>query len=363
MKKIVFVGEAVSGFGGMETVIRDVILAFRADTPAVECKMFFFCRKDQMDKGWLAGIDAGYSYSNNKIGFLRRAKHTSSFARWLREERPDVVVCIDVIACLLARLARKKSGLNFPIFSWPHFSLDHKKHAGCVVEADYHLAISSGIKQQMMARGVPEERISLVFNPVAPKNVVIPAPAHDATPTFLYVGRMKFEGQKRIKDLLEGLAALDGPWKLHVIGDGSDFEKCRDYGRELGIDERIIWYGWQEKPWELVRSEIKTVSAVLLTSSFEGLGMTLLEAMSYGIYAISSDCVSGPSDIIDEGVNGRLYPPGDVAAFSEVLRELVNIRPTIDHAAIQQSIHRFYTDVYFDKVKTILLNATKKSVK
>ncbi|MCV4566994.1 glycosyl transferase, partial [Escherichia coli] len=49
--KIAFIGEAVSGFGGMETVIRDVITTFRQQH--IYSEMFFFCRNDKMDKGWL----------------------------------------------------------------------------------------------------------------------------------------------------------------------------------------------------------------------------------------------------------------------------------------------------------------------
>lgn len=59
--KIAFVGEAVSGFGGMETVIRDVIRAFREEPLSAECKTFFFCRNDKMDKGWLEGIETALS--------------------------------------------------------------------------------------------------------------------------------------------------------------------------------------------------------------------------------------------------------------------------------------------------------------
>lgn len=60
-----------------------------------------------------------------------------------------------------------------PVFSWPHFSLDHKKHAEYITCADYHLAISSGIKQQMINRGVPESTINVIFNPVEAKDTVI----------------------------------------------------------------------------------------------------------------------------------------------------------------------------------------------
>ena len=59
--KIAFIGEAVSGFGGMETVIRDVITTFRQQH--IQSEIFFFCRNDKMDKGWLEGIASRETYS------------------------------------------------------------------------------------------------------------------------------------------------------------------------------------------------------------------------------------------------------------------------------------------------------------
>ncbi|WP_170684982.1 glycosyltransferase, partial [Escherichia coli] len=74
----------------------------------------------------------------------------------------------------------------------------------------------------------------------------------------------------------------------------------------------MVWHGCQKHPWKVVRQDIKKVSALLLTSSFEGFPMTLLESMSWGIPCISADCVSGPGDIIQPDVNGHLYQPGDI---------------------------------------------------
>lgn len=111
--KIVFVGEAVSGFGGIETVVRTLVRCFREDPQPVESGIFFFCRDERMDKGWLQGMEAAYSYSRNRIAYLRNRTHVRRFARYLREQRPDVVISIDLISCLLARRARKKAGLRF----------------------------------------------------------------------------------------------------------------------------------------------------------------------------------------------------------------------------------------------------------
>ncbi|WP_435052220.1 glycosyltransferase [Escherichia coli] len=101
---------------------------------------------------------------------------------------------------------------------------------------------------------------------------------------------MKFEGQKRVKDLLDGLSQAKGNWKLHVLGDGSDFEKCQAYGRELNIDDRIVWYGWQQYPgnWS---SKILKSECVIAHVIFEGFPMTLLEALSWG-FLVSVPIVS-----------------------------------------------------------------------
>ncbi|VDZ75946.1 Lipopolysaccharide 16-galactosyl transferase [Salmonella bongori] len=131
-------------------------------------------------------------------------------------------------------------------------------------------------------------------------------------------GVFKFEGQKRIKDLFDGLSRTAGEWQLHIIGDGSDFEKCQAYSRELGIDQRIIWYGWQSAPWEVVQLKVKMPLRYYSPSAFEGFPMTLLEAMSYGIPCISSDCMSGPRDMIKPGLNGELYAPGAIDEFCRI---------------------------------------------
>lgn len=352
--KIAFIGEAVSGFGGMETVIKNVINNFNNVQTGISCDMFFFCRNDKMDKSWLEDINYQCSFSNIKLSLLRRAKHVSAFSQWVRKNSPDIVICIDVISCLLANKARKKSGSHFVIYAWPHFSLDHKKHDECIIYADKFLAISSGIKQQMVERGVDESKITVVYNPVSKKSNIIPSPEAGAPATFIYVGRMKFEGQKRIKDLLEGMSRAEGQWHLHIIGDGSDLEKCQDYGKTLGIEHKITWHGWQVSPWDVVQNDLKNVTALLLTSSFEGFPMTLLEAMSYGVPCISSDCMSGPGDMIQPRLNGALYPPRDIDSLVELLNKTISGELSYNHNQIPETISMFYEDVYYHNLKKTL---------
>lgn len=353
--KIAFIGEAVSGFGGMETVIKNVISELQENCHA-ECSLFFFCRNDKMDHNWLKGMKHYSSYSGQKISFFKRMKHISNFTSWVKNHKPDIVICFDVISCLYANAARKKSARQYVIYSWPHFSLDHKKHSEYVVYADRHLAISSGIKEQLVARGVQESSIALIYNPVDKKNIIIPPTPMNEEKNFIYIGRIKFEGQKRVKDLLDTFSHINGQWHLHIIGDGSDYAKAQAYAQSLNISSNITWYGWQATPWHLVASKIKTVDALILTSEFEGFPMVLLEALSFGIPCLSSDCVSGPKDMIIDGVNGYLYPLNKLDQLMTTINKLINEEITFCHDNIPSTVEGFYNEIYYKRFNELLLS-------
>lgn len=357
---ILFVGEAVSGFGGIETVLKKVTSSLENDSDTINtCTLYFLCRDNRMDKIWLEGKHFVCHHSAIKISFLRRLSHSYALACFIRQNPPDVIIAFDSPSCRIAAQAIRTSKRALPLISWVHYSLDHKKHSKYALVADYHLAISSGIKQQLVNRGVPAEKVSVIFNPVTQQTMTIPRPANTNKTVFIYVGRLKFEGQKRLKDMLDAFTGLKGNWECHFIGDGSDKEKCHEYAQKKGIGENIHWHGWQDKPWEYIQKNIPAVTALLLTSSFEGFGMVLAEAMSFGIYCVSRDCPSGPSDIIKNDVNGALYPSMNYINLGVILQKIVDESIEIPHEEIKTSIKNLYDDIYYIKLKKILIKIIK----
>jgi UDP-D-galactose:(glucosyl)LPS alpha-1,6-D-galactosyltransferase len=354
---IVIAGYALGGYGGMETVCKRLVKLITENNPGSKVDFIFFNEKGEVDETWYAGLSAQMVSSTVHNTKLRRLHFAFALSGFLRRHKPDVVIALDTLSCYIANVARKLCLGRYPIVSWLHFSLYDLYKYAYILKADAHLVISQGINQQVRELGVKERDIYTVFNPVEKTEDTIPL-SH-ASANFIYIGRVIFEGQKRVKDLLESLVGLRGDWRLHVVGGGEDLARCQSYAEELGIASRILWHGWQAQPWCYIKANIDDLKALLLTSAFEGLPMTLLEAMAHGVYCVSSDCPTGPADVID-GINGQLYAVNRLAGLTEIMQALVDGEIMIDQPQIKHSITKFYDESYYLNFKqaldSILLN-------
>ncbi len=136
------------------------------------------------------------------------------------------------------------------------------------------------------------------------------------------VGRL-VQHQKRATDILAIARLLEErrvPFELSAFGDGP----VRNIMATEGSD--LIASGRLSLPGKLANAEILTIldgfDAFLLPSSFEGLSVSLLEAMSRGVVPVVSDIRSGVPELIRDGVNGFIAPVGDVARFAYHLESL-----------------------------------------
>ncbi|WP_010632909.1 glycosyltransferase [Sporolactobacillus vineae] len=292
------------------------------------------------DKSWLKNLDV-YESKKIRIKIVRVIYTYFVISRLIKGFRPDLVICLSSTPCFITHLYRKIYRAKFPIISWMQYSLDYKEIMKKLLKyADYHFAISTGIEKQLKSLGILESNIYKIYNPVSRSEKIINRPK--GRTVFLYVGRIIFEGQKRIKDLLDALSKVKGEWVLILIGGGPDKVVCQSYAYHLGISNKLIWHGWVNNPWE----SLDEVTSLVLTSSFEGFGMVLAEAISRGVYCISSDCEAGPKDIIRSGINGELYKTGNTTELACILQKIINGQHLPDHVIIKESIDHLYMDKY-----------------
>ena len=158
--------------------------------------------------------------------------------------------------------------------------------------------------------GIPVDRIpERTFEAGAPLKII-------------YTGRL-IQYQKRILDLLKIVDALKKErisFQLTLIGDGPERERLMEVWRPYAADDEIQFLGTlsNEKTLEMLEQN----DVFILTSDFEGLPVSLLEAMAKGCIPVVTDIPSGIPELVKDGVNGYRVPIGDTKAFVERLNFL-----------------------------------------
>lgn len=106
---------------------------------------------------------------------------------------------------------------------------------------------------------------------------------------------------------------------LHLYGEGSLEQELKDLAGKLGIRENVVFEGFHES----ILNEIKDAGMYVLSSDYEGISNSLLEAMGMGMPVVSTDCPCGGSRMcIQDGVNGFLVPVGQVDALRDAMEKL-----------------------------------------
>lgn len=135
------------------------------------------------------------------------------------------------------------------------------------------------------------------------------------------IGRLTDDKQQdKLIDIWSNVGREFG-WELWIVGDGENKEQLQKQIDKLECKDVVKLLPARKD----IQNVYKQASLFVFTSRWEGFGMVLLEAMSFGIPCISFDCPSGPRDIIKDGVNGILVENGDVNAFQEKLKEFFEI--------------------------------------
>jgi glycosyltransferase involved in cell wall biosynthesis len=278
-------------------------------------------------------------------------KHTlmalPQLARYLRQARPDALLAAKERAIRVALVARWLSGWRGPLAgrlgttvsaaligkNWLRRAVWFQGMRLFHPRMDAIIAVSQGVKDDILTiTGLPPDAVTVIANPV-----ITPALAHKAAepvehtwlgnpqmPVIMGMGRLT--RQKGFPDLIRAFAKVRGqrPCKLIIIGEGGDRAKLEGLAHELGVDGDIDLIGYRDNPHALLAH----ASLFVLSSLWEGSPNALTEALALGLPVVSTDCPSGPDEILVNGKYGPLVTVGDVDALAAaMLRTLDNPQP------------------------------------
>ncbi len=188
-------------------------------------------------------------------------------------------------------------------------------------------AVSDGVRQHLVACGVRPERVVTVPNgiEIEPFAAATSLPVEtlgvpDGARPVLFVGRLV--RQKGLDVLLRAMTlpgTADATVHLLVAGEGAERASLELLAERLGVASRVHWLGRRDD----VAALMKTAAVVVLPSRWEGLSLTLLEAMAAGRPVVATR-VQGQADVIEHEQTGLLVPPESPEALAAALRRVLD---------------------------------------
>ena len=195
--------------------------------------------------------------------------------------------------------------------------------------ADGIVAVSDGVADDLRAQAPRAAgKITTIFNPVVSPDIFeqAAAPVEHAwfndggAPVILAAGRLA--PQKDYPTLLRAFAEVvrSRPARLVILGQGVERESLLELAERLGVADRFDLPGFDVNPFRYM----SRASVFVLSSRYEGFPNVLAQAMACGAPVVSTDCRSGPSEMLEGGRWGRLAPVGDWRAMARAIEETLD---------------------------------------
>jgi glycosyltransferase involved in cell wall biosynthesis len=255
-----------------------------------------------------------------------------ALVRYLRDRRPYALQAMMWPLPLLAIIARALARVDTRIIGSEHTTLSRVPHGlsnrlvraftrRAYMKADGLVAVSAGTAADVATfLELPPERIEVIYNPLQLPTIL---PASDAfadrwptgTRRILAVGELKAE--KNYPLLLRAVARLrrDMPVSLLILGEGSLLAELKQQIAVSGLSDTVVLAGFENDIWPYYTA----AELLVFSSDTEGFGNVLVEAMHAGTPVVSTDCPSGPREILDGGRFGTLVPCGDDVALAQAI--------------------------------------------
>jgi glycosyltransferase involved in cell wall biosynthesis len=164
----------------------------------------------------------------------------------------------------------------------------------------------------MKTFNLPPEKIKNIYNPhdidkiqeLSKEQINHPWLVDKKYPVIINVGRLTYQKGQNILLKAFKIVSEKIESRLIILGEGPLFKQLKDLAKELGIENKVDFVGFQKNPFAFIANS----DVFVLSSRWEGFPNVLIEAMACGVPVISTDCPSGTNEIIEDGVNGLLVP-------------------------------------------------------
>jgi len=297
--------------------------------------------------------------------------------KYLKTNKPDILISamahVNVVAIISKILTRKKTKLIIT----EHTTLSlAKKESKKVKEkvlfnilkyiynyADAIVAVSKYMAHDMsIILGIPEEKINVIYNPIIDNSLIEKSNQDieeewfnpNESPVVISIGRLA--EPKDFETLIRAFKKVRDKMKVRllILGEGPKREQLEKLIHDLNIENDVKMPGFKQNPYAYLRR----AALFVLSSKREGLPTVLVEALACGIPVISTDCLSGPREILQNGRLGTLVPVGDVDALAKAielnLNNINNIRNRISLNDLKEFTFEKSIQNYIKLIRSVL---------
>lgn len=352
MRKIIFFTGDQSLSGGTEKACATVLNSLsQNDHYEIELVSNFYSRSNCFFS--LSSRVRFFSlFKSYALSTLKNAALFFLYPLLIFKKKPDIIVAVESINFLffLFVIVFKPS---CRLVCWEHFNVTsdlgvrRRRWARYLAArfADKIVILSDEDRHYWQSYyGVPDDKLAVIYN-IAPIDFFTRCHVkkQDAQKGNVVMAAGRLEYQKGFDLLLAAWSMLDesvrSGWVLKIAGSGSQLNKLNKMAIEFGVDDSVKFLGLVKDIDDLYDE----ARVFVLSSRFEGFGLVLVEALAAGVPCVSFKCPAGPSDIINEGVNGVLVSPITAEHLSSALLSLLSDPSRISKMASrsQYGLERF----------------------
>lgn len=254
----------------------------------------------------------------------------------IREENPDLLFSTLINNNIMILLARILSFKKIPTIvrvasnrSQTKVSFLNKALTRIFYNlvANKVIALSKGVKTDLIKNfSIKKQKIEVIYNPVEVDKIRILSQKsvndikHETnTYSLLTVGRLAEEKDHSTLIKAFSLVLNSVNAKLYIVGRGPKEEELKKSARDLGIKNKVEFLGFKKNPYKYMKNS----DVFILSSLWEGFSHVIVEAMAVGTPVISTDCNSGPAEIIKENEYGILVPVRNHKVMAEKILEIL----------------------------------------
>lgn len=300
-----------------------------------------------------------------------------SLARRISTWKPTHVVTAFVDVGVLAWLAMRKAGAR-P--RWIHGV--HNTHSAVTAHAgirgrfrfwlegrfarfvyrraDAVVAVSDGVRSEVVdGFHVEARRVTTIYNPVIAEGQLrpVPLPRHDPREPYTIVGLGRLARQKGFDVLIEAMACVPQPWRLHIWGEGDERPRLENLIARGGLQDAILLRGFTDAP----HAVLERADLFVLPSRHEGLPTVLIEALAAQCQIVAADCPHGPHEILQAGRVGQLVPAENPRLLGDAIKNVMAGGAHVDPWDMLERARDFTIGAAFHAWRRLLLGSSENA--